>query len=610
MRELSRLATLVCWFAIVVPAQNVANIKVSAGAVSNPVPNDFLGLSVELSSVSRFFGSTPANTNPVLINLIRNLGQGTLRIGGNSQDEYCWAGATAPNPGLCTNTTSLDLNLLESLFQTSASTGWPVLMGLNLAQANSPGAGAWMLNEVTNGIMPAIATEGGSLLGLELGNEIDLFVQDKYRTTYTPADQATDVLTFANALEGNSSTAQFTRVAPAYSNYTVSKLETMLPQFLSGVLGPNASNLGLVTIHAYPTNVCSAGSTVTAAQLLTPANVTKVQDGFTYALSQVAQYGLNLQIGETNSTACSGQNGVSNAQASALWGMDHMLNTARLGIRRMNFHMGGTSYYNAVQASSTNGFSNQVEPLYYAMYLFQAAKGQSFLPVTLDTSANIRAYALSACAGCPVYLYVINKDLSAVGPVSVSVPAAGGDATLLALSAPSVDSLAAEVSYGGVQFNNATGALTGTPQTSVVVPDSNGVYTFDLPNAAAVLLTIPQTKNGPAALEGTVSSRNGPAMDRTWDLTLTNNGSGAAAQTMINAIILTQQFGTACTPAPVSEPTLPALVGTIAPGASGTLPVAWNFSGCPANARFALTFSHSTNSGATSGTVALNNLFQ
>ena len=610
MRVLSRFITLLCSFAVLVPAQNVANIKVSPGAVSAPVPNDFLGLSVELSSVSRFFGSTPASTNPVLIHLIKNLGQGTLRIGGNSQDEYCWAGAAAPNPGLCTNTTSLNLSLLESLFQASASTGWPVLMGLNLAQANTPGAGAWMLNEVTNGVIPAIQAEGGSLFGLELGNEIDLFVEDKYRTTYTPQEQATDVLTFANTLEGNSGTAPFTRAAPAYSNYTVSKLQTMLPQFLSGVLRPNASNLGLVTIHAYPTNVCSAGSTVTAAQLLTPANVTKIEDGFTYALSEVEPYGLDLQIGETNSVACSGQNGVSNAQASALWGLDHMLNTARLGIRRMNFHMGGTSYYNAVQTSTTGGFSNQVEPLYYAMYLFQAAKGQSFLPVTIDTGANIRAYALTACAGCPVSLYVINKDLSAAGAVSVSVPAAGGDATLLALSAPSVDSLAAGVSYGGVQFNNATGALTGTPQTSVVAPDSNGVYTFDLPNATAVLLTIPQTKNGPAVLEGTVSSRSGPAMDRTWDLTLTNNGSGAAAQTMINAITLTQQFGSACTPSEVSTPTLPALVGTIAPGASGTLPVAWNFSSCPANARFALTFSYSANSGAASGTVTLNNLFQ
>jgi hypothetical protein len=244
------------------------------------------------------------------------------------------------------------------------------------------------------------------------------------------------------------------------------------------------------------------------------------------------------------------------------------------------------------------------------MYMFQAAKGQSFLPVTINTSSNITAYALTACPNCPVYLYVINKDLAATGPISVTVPAPGGNATMLELSAPSVASLASDVSYGGAQFSNTTGVLTGTPQTSTVASDGNGVYTFNLDNAAAVLLTIPQASSGPAALMGTVSSRTGPSNDRTWALTLTNNGSGAADATTINSIALTQKFGAACTPVPVAVPPLPALVGVIAPGSSGTLPVAWNFSGCPSNARFSLTFTFSANSGADSGTVALNNLFQ
>ncbi len=347
--------------------QTVATIQVSQPTVSNPIPNDFLGLSIELSSASRFFGSSPSGNNAALITLVKNLGQGTFRIGGNSQDEYCWSGAIPPNPRLCTNTASLTLNLLESLFQTSANTGWPLLIGLNLGQASSPGSGAWMVDEVTNGILPAQQAEGGSLLGLELGNEIDLFGENGYRTAYTPQDQANDVLTYVAALEGNSATANVLRVAPAYSNYTVSKLQPMLPPFLGDVLGSNNANLGLITIHAYPTNVCTAGSTVTAAQLLAASNVSKIQDGFTYALSQIEPYGLNLQMGETNSTACGGQNSVSNAQTSALWGLDHMLNAARLGVRRMNFHMGGTSFYNAVQTTSSGSiFSNQVRRCLHA----------------------------------------------------------------------------------------------------------------------------------------------------------------------------------------------------------------------------------------------------
>ncbi len=475
--------------ALPLTAQMLATINVSKEPSGPVVPDDFLGFSVELSSVSRFFGSSASDSNAVLLNLIENLGQGTLPIGGNSQDEYCWAGATPPQPALCTNTTSLNLQLLESLFKTSQATNWPLLMGLNLAQ----NSGSYAEDEILNGILPAQQAEGGRLLGLEIGNEIDLYSPPRRPSPYTAQDQVYDVLGYITTLKSDLQTESLRRVAPAYSNYTVSKLEGMLPDFLSGVLGPDPTNLGLITIHAYPTNVCTSGTTVTAAQLLSPSMITKVQQGFEYALSQVQPYGLQLQMGETNSTACSGQNGVSNAQAAALWGLDHMLSTAQLGVRRMNFHLGGTSYYNPVQTASSSGsFTNQVQPLYYAMYLFQAAKRKLFLPVTINSVSNVSAYALSDCPNCTMYVYVINKDLSASGTVSIVAPKAPkkGNATALALSAPSVSSLAADVTLGGVEFSNSTGELAGAPQTSTVAPDDNGVYTFSVANATAVLVAI------------------------------------------------------------------------------------------------------------------------
>jgi hypothetical protein len=84
---------------------------------------------------------------------------------------------------------------------------------------------------------------------------------------------------------------------------------------------------------------------------------------------------------------------------------------------------------------------------------------------------------------------VINKDLTAAGRVSIHVPGRAGAAKLLLLKAPRLDSLASEVTFGGVQFDSE-GHIP--PQhLQPVEPNSDGNYEFDLPNAAVALLTVP-----------------------------------------------------------------------------------------------------------------------
>jgi hypothetical protein len=210
-------------------------------------------------------------------------------------------------------------------------------------------------------------------------------------------------------------------------------------------------------------------------------------------VSNASRRGLPLQLDETNSTACGGKAGVDDVMAATVWGLDWLFTNFNLGFSHINFHM-DTAAYSATQVVPTtnpNGtvsYANTVKPLYYAMYTFNTnAQGQAVVPTTISTSSNVKADAVRSSSTGPVTVFVINKDLSASGTVTVIPSATMGAASLLTVQAPSLSSNA--VSYGGVTFNNNTGLLGGTPATTTVNPVS-GSYSFTLANASMAVLTI------------------------------------------------------------------------------------------------------------------------
>jgi len=80
--------------------------------------------------------------------------------------------------------------------------------------------------------------------------------------------------------------------------------------------------------------------------------------------------------------------------------------------------------------------------------------------------------------------------MTASGPVQISLSAPATSATYFEIFAPSLSSPVQDITYGGVQFSNTTGKLTGPVQTQSIQPDVNGNYTVTLDNAAAGILTI------------------------------------------------------------------------------------------------------------------------
>ena len=487
---------LVCGLsALGVSAQSLATLQITRAPGGPVVPKDFLGLSIQQSVALSFFGpSTGANT--VLFTLMKNFGAGSLRIGGNAADYSCWNGEPAPAPAFCQYAlTSADF---DSWTYASGQTAWPLIVGVNLAQNLAPGAPQYILDEVTLGLQPSLTQHPrASLLALELGNEINLYgVSNNFRPPgYGVPGQTNDLLSYIGALKSNAATQKITLAAPAYYNPSQTIISSQLDPLIAnlvqcGTCSP--TNLGLVTLHEYPLNVANGLGTI--GQLLSPNLIQQTEAIFHKAVSDIQSlYKMNVQIDETNSTIPDpGQTGVSDVQASGLWALDYALDMARIGVRRINFHIHQGSYYNPILVTNSGPrmFSDQVQPEYYGMYALLPAKGQQFLPVTLTTTANIRAYALSTCATCAITVYLINKDLSAFGPVQVSLSTPATAATYYELSAPSLASPAANVTIGNQQFNNTTGLLSGPPQHIPIQPDANGNYTVNLDNAAAGILTI------------------------------------------------------------------------------------------------------------------------
>lgn len=181
-----------------------------------------------------------------------------------------------------------------------------------------------------------------------------------------------------------------------------------------------------------------------------------------------------------------------------------------------------------------------------------------------------------------------------------TVPVSGGAVTGSGWYTANTIAAVAAIPNPGFVFTGFSGGLSGvlSPQT--------------------ILMSGPKTVNGnfattpPAIMSGIVSAKSGTSSNRVWNITLTNSGPGIAYNAQLYVLMFVQTFGTPCTALPVriSPPVLPASLGTLNPGASATLPVALDFSGCPTTARFTVSLGYMSNGGASGGLIQLANQFQ
>jgi len=449
-------------------------VTVQVDAPGPVIPADFMGLSYEATVLATGHFDP---TNRVFLQLIRNLGGGVLRFGGNSVERTFWSrDPKAKFPGA---EAVLRPGDIDRLFAFSRQAGWPVILGLNL--------GATVPEMASDEAAYAMETGREQLIAFEIGNEPELYRKNGTRKPeYVYADYRLELDVYRKALHAR--LPKLPLCGPAHaSNFP----------WLTNFLHDAKSDVVMASRHHYP---LSADPSMTATNerycsvenLLKPVTMKKSADLIRLHQQAARQAGVPLRLGETSTASRGGKPGVSDSMAAALWAADYLFATAELGVAGVNLHSyfrcGG---YTPICADNRGGY--RAMPIYYGMLLFhQAARGRA-MPVHCATAINMTAHAVLGDDG-KLRIALINKDLTHSAAASLAAGKTFTKAGVFRLTAPSVTSRDGITLAGNAVA--ADGTWTAQPLTPL--PVTHGTCEVAVPAASAALVVFEhETKEWP-----------------------------------------------------------------------------------------------------------------
>jgi len=445
----------------------LATVAVDGARRGPTVPAGFAGFSVEYDLVLDELGGDGA-PNEAFRQTMRNLGASTLRVGGNSEDDDCWS-PDGTTPAGCRG--AITPEMARAIFSAVDETGWRAIVGVNLAREDAQAAATY----VRDGILANATAK--TLAAVEIGNEPDVYVDRMLRPPgYSEADHRAEFLARADAIAALPDGSALPLSGPAVTDIWSGDLAS----FPGGVGQSLGARLAMVTAHWYPLNVCSHTNTVSVEDLLSSS----VSDAWRATAPQlVAAAGARpLVVDETNSVACGGQSGTSDAFAAALWALDFLFTAARAGVASVQLHAHAARTYSPILVDSG---ALVVRPLYYALALFASrAEGRTLVDAAIDSTARVLAFAVTD--GQALTLFLLNEDARA-GEVVVRPSPSATRGSLLLLQAPALDDVA-RTTLGGATVG-ADGTLAA-PAESALAPDGDGAFHVQLPVAAAAALTL------------------------------------------------------------------------------------------------------------------------
>ena len=453
------------------PSEPLTQASVTVSATSaGAIEPAFAGLSYEKSTLYEplFTGS---NSN--LIGLFERLGPSVLRVGGNSVDRNVWT----PN-GAGQTSGQIAPSDVAALAAFVKATGWKCLYGINLG-GSATGATTPALSAAE--VAYAVQQFGSSLLGIEIGNECDLYGNS------------------GNYYAGNWSLAQFEALWAQYRT-AILAITPSVPITGPASAGSESSwtvpfgqsvtksEITLLTQHYYRAN--GQLPTSTAAFLITP-DTSLIKDLAT--LQSGAQgIGIPYRMSECNSFYNGGADGISDSYASSLWVIDYLFNCAQGGASGVNFHGGGdgTGY---TPIADSSGTVVGPRPEYYGILLFtMAGSGTLYQTQISASSLNVTAYAVKTASG-GLNLVIVNKDLTQNLQTAVALPQNASTATLLAMTQLSSGATAPDLSAtSGVMIQGETVGVNGSfsPGAPYTLQTSGAQVTCYVPALSAVLIQI------------------------------------------------------------------------------------------------------------------------
>jgi hypothetical protein len=419
----------------------------SPGAEISP---DFAGLSYESSSLlpdsdGRYFFS-PANRP--LIRLFHTLGIKSLRIGGNTADRRSVAVPIKAD--------------IDSLFAFARDADVKVLYTLRLnegeTKAITPGpskAGSKETFFPYDPIADDVTAEyiqdryGANLSCFIIGNEPDHYCPN------FPAYKA-DWERIANTISATVPNARF--CGPSTTAARVSWAGDFATQV------GREPRIAFVSQHNYAAGSGRTTNIPAARQRLLSPNIEHAYEKFYDAfVPSVLKAGQHYRLEECNSLSNGGARDVSDALASALWGVDYMFWWASHGASGLNFHTDPHSMRYSAFLMDRKGYD--VHPLGYALKAFDIAGHGHLVSAILNSNTNnVRAYAVLGNDGA-LYVTLVNREYgSTARPLDISLNAGTQvtHAQIMLLTAPNDNIRATRgLTLGGESIKD-DGAWQGT----------------------------------------------------------------------------------------------------------------------------------------------------
>jgi hypothetical protein len=420
-----------------------------------------------------------------LVALMRKLGPGVLRFGGNSLDRSWWTSDSEASPAWATSAiTPADLTILHKLL---VATGWHVILGVNLGHFDPVRA--------ANEARVAKRILGSRLLGLEIGNEPNDYGDPRVKlrpSSYDVSEYLEELGIYKAAIQG---------AVPGMRLYGP---DLYSQAWLSATAADKNKPFAAITMHYYPISYsvprgpCEGTPVPTALELLSP-QVRERENIVVQALVRAGEIAHSeTRITETNNTgSCdvAGGPATSPVFASALWSFDWVLRAASAGVSGLNFHgYLGRCFPNTFSPicapSDTAEARGQVtaQPEYYGLLAARQLEGGRFVPIRVvaqGIGSDLTAYATTHRGGV-LTIAIDNFEAEATRPASILLRVTGyRKVTEEHLSGPSTSAMD-HVTFGRASID-ASGARRSTDAKS---GEAGGGFRITLGPSSATVITL------------------------------------------------------------------------------------------------------------------------
>jgi hypothetical protein len=447
------------------------------------VPASFFGLSTEYNQLPDYEAEGPLFDRA--ISLIRSQDGSTmlLRIGGKSADHVFWE--TTPSSGF-KHWSELRQPWMNELADLVRRQHLHVMLDLNLA-VHSPTLEARFAQAAVK------ALPRGSLVGLEVGNEPDLYWRQPWLAkSSVPSTPASTPKHWPD----NYSPSAYRRDWTSYARTLHARLPGMplggpeiisnKPPWLQSISGLGSLGPRFLTIHRYASSNCWPKTSPwwpTIPLILRDSATGGLANSVRTAVEFAHANHEALRLTEVNSISCGGNPGVADSFAIALWAPDALFEMVRAGVDSVSWHI-RPQQLNAPWETSRNGIKPLPELYGLAVFAQMIRPGAEVLNATLSSSANVKGWAVATHSGTSVLL--INKD-ARLADATLRLGTGNRLAFVRRLLAPSVGSRRG-VTFGG-QSIGSDARWHGRLQTEKL-QGRGGEYRVAVPPYSASLIRV------------------------------------------------------------------------------------------------------------------------